>query len=154
MRIIAIDPGSKESGFCIIREEDKTPLKFGKEKNYELLEMLRRRPAGCRRAVIERVECYGMGVGRTVFETCVWTGRFLQTCENAGIRAFLVPRRAVKLHLCGRASARDANIVGALKERFGEKGTKNNPGFFFGFKADVWQAYALGLTFLEMEGEN
>jgi hypothetical protein len=52
--------------------------------------------------------------------------------------------------------AKDSNIRQSLVDRFapGErnygKGTKAKPGFFYGFAADAWQAYALGVTYLDI----
>jgi len=69
-------------------------------------------------------------------------------------------RRDVKLNLCGSARAKASNIIQALVDRFasGEpnygKGTKKTPGWFYGFKADVWQAYALGVTYIDKQGES
>jgi hypothetical protein len=97
---------------------------------------------------IEMVASYGMAVGAEVFETCVWIGRF---AERSPVTPELVYRRDVKLHHCHSAKAKDANITQALIDRFAPgvpnkgKGTKAEPGWFYGFRADIWQAYALAV---------
>ena len=59
--IIAIDPGSTQSGYCVIDRSTLRPLEFGKIDNAELLQKLSSAGAqGWRWAVIEMVESYGM----------------------------------------------------------------------------------------------
>lgn len=65
--------------------------------------------------VIESVDHMGMAVGRDVFETVWWSGYF---CAHAGTYT-RIPRREVKMALCARANATDANIRQALIDRFG-----------------------------------
>jgi len=78
-------------------------------------------------------------------------GRFTEKIENkAGITVKYIYRKDEKMDLCGTMKANDANISQALRDRFGEKGTKKNPGWFFGFYKDVWQAYAVGITFHDL----
>jgi hypothetical protein len=45
--------------------------------------------------------------------------------------------------------AKDSNIRQALIDRFGEVGVKARPGFFYGFKKDIWAAFAVGVTYLD-----
>jgi hypothetical protein len=84
----------------------------------------------------------------------VWIGRFIERHDhrvNEDADCRLVYRRDVKLHHCQSAKAKDANITQALIDRFAYgqpnrgKGTKSEPGWFHGFAADIWQAYALAV---------
>ena len=137
--------------------EQKTlrPLEFGKIDNEELLKKLESAAKqGWRWAVIEMVASYGMSVGRDVFDTTVWIGRFYQVLSSrCSVR--MMCRIEEKKHICHDSRANDTAIRRALIDRFAAhdlkngKGTKKAPDFFYGFKADVWAAYALGLTAIE-----
>jgi hypothetical protein len=108
-------------------------------------------------AVLEQVEGMGMAVGKEVFETVHWCGRFHQALVSNGAAVERVTRRAVKLQLCGSMKAKDANIRRALLDRYGpdEKvalGTKAQPGPLYGVSKDVWAALAVAVTYLEAGG--
>lgn len=149
MRVLAIDPGNIESGWVVIDWYTRRPIEFGKTPNAELLAKLH--SLQCDVAAIEMVAAYGMAVGAEVFDTCVWIGRYQQTLINLGVTPDLVKRLPVKLHHCHDSKAKDSNIRQALVDRFAGgqanhgKGTKAEPGFFYGFRADVWQAFALAV---------
>lgn len=160
--LLAIDPGTTMSAYVIMRESDMFPVRYGKVENQELIAEILRFAAsndGNSKIAIEMVASYGMPVGREVFETCVWIGRFFQTAVNEGIRPSFVYRQSEKLCICHSVKANDATIRQALVDRFAPgvpnkgKGTKQNPGWFYGFAADTWSAYAVGVTFLEKGGD-
>jgi hypothetical protein len=94
---------------------------------------------------IEMVASYGMPVGREVFETCVWIGRFQQVWRDPEA-VKLVYRRDVKLHLCGNSRAKDANIRQALIDKLGPVGTKAAPGPLYGVRSHAWAAVAVAVT--------
>jgi len=145
--ILAIDPGPVESAF--VEWDGKEPLGFGIHKNEALVDILFSDDNGFGAMVIEQVECYGMPVGKSIFETVFWSGIFWQACW---FNKYRVPRKEVKLHLCQQVRAKDSNVIQALVDRFAPyeknrgKGTSKNPGFFYGFKKDIWQAFALAVT--------
>lgn len=151
MKILAIDPGNIESAYVIMGEDYK-PLEFGKVDNNKLLEYMK--IPIYEKVVVEMVASYGMAVGATVFETCVWIGRYLQAADVPTERIY---RKDVKMNLCGQTRAKDSNIRQALIDRFAQhdlkngKGTKKNKDWFYGFKADIWAAYAVGVTYLDMK---
>lgn len=77
---------------------------------------------------IEMVASYGMPVGETVFETCVWIGRFIEHLNRFAIKDyFKIYRKDEKMNICHSMKAKDSNIRQALIDRFGEVGTKKNP---------------------------
>ena len=157
MRVFAIDPGNTLSAYCVIDADTLRPLDFGKIPNNVLRDYIRDfRFEEEDRAVVEMVQSFGMAVGREVFDTCVWIGRFAERLDRRLLQpADFIYRSEEKLHICGNSRAKDTNIRHALMDRFcthdfkGGKGTKANPDFFYGFKADVWAAYAVGLTYIE-----
>lgn len=157
-RIIAIDPGTTQSAFCIIESDDMRPKLFGKYSNPYVLAALNGMQTA-QIAVIERLACYGMPVGREVLETCEWVGRFSEAACRAGKAVHYVYRQDEKMTLCHNARANDATIKRALIDRFAQhdlrsgKGTKAKPDWFYGFAADVWQAYAVGVTWLDKTKE-
>lgn len=159
-KIFAIDPGTTHSGYVLVEHDGREVIRVldkGKLPNEELLRRLPP-PAGTA-LVVEMVASYGMPVGREIFETCVWIGRFLQ---RGAVVPYQQPRRLVyrmeeKETLCHSSRARDSNIVQALVDRYAcgqpnrGKGTKAAPGFFYGFSKDAWQAMAVAVTWLDRE---
>lgn len=159
--IFAIDPGNIESAYCVIDSETYKPVFFDKTNNDNVMNVLNEHvfSGELSKVPIEMIAHYGCGMpaGKSVFDTCVWIGRFIQGAEtiNKNI-THLVYRSEEKMSICGTMRAKDSNIIQALVDRFAPntpnrgKGTKKNPGWFYGFKADIWQAYAVGVTYLDM----
>jgi hypothetical protein len=152
MLLLAIDPGPVESAYVTMR--DGEIVSFDKRPNAGLLP-LAAVGRGVREVVIEMVASYGMPVGREVFETVFWIGRFYQSASDNVHRLF---RQDVKLHLCKSTKANDASIRQALIDRYGPGkeraiGTKKAPGPLYGVKADVWAALALAVTWHDTREE-
>lgn len=153
MLIFAIDPGSTESAYCML-SSDAIPRHFAKVPNNDINLLIRTYAPNLTAVVIERVASYGMPVGREVFDTCEWIGRFTQTAADQKIPVDYVLRQEEKLAICKSPKANDATIRKALIDRFAThdftngKGTKKNPDFFYGFKADMWSSYAVGISYL------
>lgn len=161
--ILAIDPGPERSAWLVYKDGQPFEHRFGIDPNATVLERLR--DSGglglgdepCRLA-IESIASYGMAVGAEVFETCVWSGRFIQGWLDAGLLPWReedsvrrVFRRDVKMHLCGSARAKDANVRQALIDRYGPGkeaaiGKKATPGPLYGVTSHVWSALAVAVT--------
>lgn len=157
--VVAIDPGTTESGVCIVRTSDYRPIDFVKIENENVAVWVFERIRNLYRLVIEMVASYGMPVGREVFETCVWIGRFIEQLNCPGIGYEFVYRQDEKLTLCHSVKANDATIRQALADRFAYgqtnlgKGTKKDKGFFYGFSKDIWSAYAVAVTAIDRSKE-
>jgi hypothetical protein len=164
--LLAIDPGTFASGVVVLDACTYRPLYAEKVDNKHFIravsDILPGNHDDNTSAVIEMVGHYGTGMpaGAEVFDTCVWIGRFWQRLEQLGVPVTVLPRKQVKLALCGHANAKDPHVIISLTDRFAYgqpnhgKGTKANPGWFYGFKADIWQAYALGVACLDLDTSN
>ncbi|WP_197497489.1 hypothetical protein [Cupriavidus sp. D384] len=142
-RILAIDPGTTESGWVLLDRD--IVVMSGVMPNADVVSMLAVGSKGPYTLAIEMIASYGMAVGREVFETCVWIGRFKQAWHSPeAVR--LVYRRDVKLHLCGSPRAKDANIRQALLDLIGPQGTKKQPGPTYGVKSHAWAALGVAVT--------
>jgi len=154
MRILAIDPGSEQSAWVVYDADVKNIVAFDIEPNLNMIEFAKANIYCADILAIEMIASYGMAVGKSVFETCVWIGRFVQA---GGGNWEYVYRKDEKICLCGSMKAKDANIRQAIIDRFGgeEKaiGKKKTPGPLYGIKADVWAALAVAITYAEKGGE-
>lgn len=144
MNLLAIDPGPMRS--AAVWFKDGAVAQAGIFANEELIDRMKH--AGGRTVFIdhlavEMIASYGMPVGKEVFETVLWIGRFV---ERFGGPHTLVYRKDVKMHLCGSMKAKDGNIRQALIDRLGPVGTKKDPGPCYGISKDMWSALAVGLT--------
>lgn len=157
MKVFAIDPGNTDSAYCVIDAATLKPLDFGKIPNMDLREYIRNtRFEEEDRGAIEMIASYGMPVGREVFDTARWIGRYEETMTRKLVAPpTLIFRLEEKLHICHDSKAKDANIRKALIDRFAHhdlktgRGTKKAPDWFYGFHSDIWAAYAVGLTYIE-----
>ena len=161
---IGIDPGNTHSALVALTE-DLYPYVHGKVENgkiyreildcIELSDRITPLYFG-----IECVACYGMAVGKSVFETAEWCGRLREMLHRSFYvenNTFRVYRRDVKLHICKSAKAKDGNVRQALIDRYeptgGGKtpqiGTKAEPGPLYGFASDQWAALGVALTLAE-----
>ena len=159
--IVAIDPGSEKSGYAIYQGRDLPIIDFKADcPNETLISHIishRSKLNSDFTFVIEMIGHYGTGmsVGKDVFHTCVWIGRFIE-----GIEAYyrgkskLLKRTPVKLALCGSIKAKDSNVNQFILDYFPQtgggatpsKGVKKNPGPLFGMTAHAIQALAIAVA--------
>jgi hypothetical protein len=150
--ILAIDPGTTESGFVVLG--NGRVIASGTRVNEGILSLVSERGSEfgpvCEELAIEMIASYGMPVGKEVFETCLWIGRFMQEWAQYAPdyidRVRLIYRKDVKMHLCGSPRAKDPHIRQRLLDLIGPAGTKKQPGPTYGVKSHAWAALAVAVT--------
>ena len=157
MKIMVIDPGDKKSAWLVFDTAEFLVLDFGLTENAGVVDLLQSQHFNCSRLIAELVKSYGNVIGDPILKTAFWTGRFVQAFGDDE-NSFLVPRKTIVTHLCGRATASDKNIRQALIDAFpatgGGKtpaiGTKSKPGPLYGISKDVWAALAVAVYWTEV----
>lgn len=157
-RLLAIDPGPVLSAYVVY--QPPLPPLFGKVPNADLRTLIRETATDhtLMTLVYEQIANMGMPVGGEVFETCFWSGRFVEAWvgSRAGLWGeswFPVKRHAVKMHLCGSMKAKDTNIRQALLNRYGSASIRKG-GDLYKLSGDCWSALAIALTFTELPVTN
>lgn len=100
---------------------------------------------------IEIIVNFGLS-GRHLFETSEMIGSCDYANTKNGKTTLRIKRNDVKTHFKVKRGSKQNKVPGAdsqirtsLINRFGEVGTKSNKGYFYGFKADIWQAMAVSV---------
>jgi hypothetical protein len=140
-RILAIDPGTHESGYVVY--EDGRVVTSGVMPNDDLLKIVKDDNSDA--LAIEKIVSYGSAVGQETFDTCVWIGRFMEAWGVPG-DVMLIPRRKVKAHVCGPGKWGDPDVRTKLIQRLGPQGTKKAPGPTYGVKSHAWSALGVAVT--------
>ena len=159
--IFAIDPGNVESAFVIVTDDLSKVINKGKVYNEDLLDIIWQVDK-VSHVAIEGIQSYGMPVGKEVFETCYFIGRLQETFLREHEKfPLMIYRKEEKICLCHSLKANDTNIRHALIDIYapytpnGGKGTKKSPGYFYGFKSDIYSALAVAHTYKKkyLDGE-
>jgi hypothetical protein len=122
MKIIGIDPGTTESGVCIIDVAGGKIkiLQCEKLHNESIRRLLQDKlylgdpdyEAAC-----ETMQCMGMAVGQEVFETCMHIGRYQQICEGLGTELQMYKRHDYARFFMGKVrKVTDAGLYQALRD--------------------------------------
>lgn len=155
MTVIGIDPGPESSSYVLW--DGGLVIEHGDAGNHDLLQSLEM-PARCFNIVppdhcaIEQMRGFGIMASDGMFDTCAWSGRFLQAFGEE--RTTWMPRKAVAKHVCGSGGiSHDKFIREALITRFGGKeaiGSKKAPGPLYGIAGHKWAALAIAVTWWDL----
>lgn len=160
MIVTAIDPGPIKTAYCIFRvfsipaQDLPEILSFGIRENKDVLEELTFYQCPPDRIAIEMIASYGMAVGASVFNTCVWIGRFAQAIDPDQEKTTFIFRKDVKMHLCGNMKAKDSNIRQAILDLYIAKygaGVRRKGGMLYKASKDIWAAIGVGLTYINSQ---
>jgi hypothetical protein len=139
--ILGVDPGTVKSAFVQWDTAEKKIISKGIEDNPIILGHIYDEHYDV--LVMEMIQSMGMPVGKEVFETVRWIGRFEEAAHCIGVTAQMVYRKDIKLYFCGSSRAKDGNIRQALLDLVGPQGKKIAPGPTYGVKGDEWSALAV-----------
>jgi hypothetical protein len=155
MIVIGVDPGPEQSAFVVYNG-----LSISQHEIVENDALLTRLSVLKERSdrhvlIVEQIAMGGMIAGPSVFETCFWSGRFVQ--EWSPREWNRLKRINIKNHICGFSRAVDKQVREALIERFGPGtakaiGTKRQPGPLYGISSHQWAALAVAVTWFDLRG--
>ena len=156
--VLFIDPGSEQSGWVLYDVVGQGIMHHGLSQNDNVRKVLYEERScqhiGYEHIVIEVPQPRGQMMTTQLVTTIIWIGRFIEAWRGEWEA---MDRAVVKMHLCGRTTAKDSNVRQALIDRFPQTGggktpsigTKKQPGPLYGVKKDIWSALAMAVTWVD-----
>lgn len=141
LKVCGIDPGTEQTALVIWN--GKAVLDKRLIPNQNVIDYLA--TVSCAAVACEHMQCYGMAVGKEVFETCYWIGKYWEVCDLMGLEWQRVYRSDVKSYWCHSPRASDSNVHAAIVDRLGAPGRKKTPGVTYGITKDLWSALAIAV---------
>lgn len=151
MLVLGIDPGDKESGYVIWDSNKKRIVKQNIIPNKVLLEKVLT-PHNISKIdafAIEMIASYGMVVGKTIFDTCVWIGKFTQRIEDNNESVSLIYRKQITKWHCKNANADDALLRKYLIAKFGDP--CDHTSITKDVRSHTWSALAVATFYSEFK---
>ena len=165
--ILGIDPGPVKSGYIFLSLSNENIFNRIDKNHVENNKMKRIIISKCIKfnnieIVVETIVSYGTVMSQATIGTSIWAGRFLQMVEDVNKKVSFLSRPDVKMNLCKDSRAKKANMKQAIKDRFGEYGTKKNPGRLYSLKTNlekgvlehIWASFQLAISYIDINYEN
>jgi hypothetical protein len=146
MVIMGIDPGTEQSAMVVWNNE--IVINHIQCSNIDFLQAMRNGTGkSVNHVVIEDVAFYGKVLNKSTFDTLKLIGRIQEIFPD---KHSLVYFPDIAYHFCNsRRGVNTAQINKVLISRFGEKGTKKNPGILYGIKEHEWSALAVAVYYAD-----
>jgi Holliday junction resolvasome RuvABC endonuclease subunit len=151
--VLGVDTGNVVSGYVLIHvplSGRMSVVEGGVVPNEELLRLLRVVPADA--AGVEKIAYMGtprMGISDSVFDSSELVGKVCLRMEDRDIPVYRLKRKTIFTCLTGKAKSSDKIVSDTLKSRFGQPGTKKDPGRLYGVKSHIWSALAVAVVCTE-----
>ena len=149
--ILGIDPGTTESGVCLIEAKNvhmPNILKAEKTENSNLFSQILllwlEKDTGKRlEVVIEGMANQSRAFGQSSIETCYFIGRLLEHCSRKDIPVTLYKRHEYGRFFVSNGLLKDATLRAALETIYGPSAKKTDPLYVLRGASDKRSAFAL-----------
>lgn len=148
--ILGIDPGTTESGICLIEEKDfRQPniVRAEKVDNSKITGLIALYKTGGNglEVVIEGMACQSRAFGDSSIQTCYFIGRLMEWCDKSvnPISVTLYKRHEYGRFFVNSGLLKDATLRAALETIWGPSAKKNDPLYALRGASDKRSAFAL-----------
>lgn len=147
--VLAIDPGTNTSGVVTYRKDGTISGACPDMLNADVLEFVQSLAHEFVIAVETMENTYGRSIDMQTILTLEFIGEIKERCRAHNGFMVRCPRSKVTHAICRSYKAKDKDVRAELISRFGEPGTKKNPGVTYGISSHAWSALAVAIYAVE-----